>query len=352
MNFLDVWEHPELFKDFDFSELDIKIKQIQSLRKENDLYHKVIKELNNRIDIDFIKESELIEGEKNYALRNIVYDENCEDLYETDIFKKVKNAKIDDFFFGNFRTILKNGRLEIYRKDPQTGTIYQYKSGMPTHLKALKDALDSARKEQLSISNGSKVDIKSSFIEKLHEELFKRFIEINLRVNKIPGGPPIKPAGYGEFRETIYINNNEHKYNVEVDGAGWTPTDSNDVRKEMEKLLNYYNNSTLHPILKAIIFKACFIRIHPFRDGNGRLSRILLNYMFVREGYPTIRIRGTHKEEYFNALDTAIINNDYTALVEMVKNEINQRCDQYLSLFDKLELQADLEDLNNIELSR
>lgn len=336
MSFLDIWEHPELFSEFDFSEIDSKVKYIQELRKNNELYHKVIKELNNRIDIDFIKESELIEGDKAYALRHIVYDEDCEDLYETDIFKKVKDAKVDDFFFGEYRTILKNGRLEIYRKDPQSNTIYQYKCAMPDHLIALKDALDTARKEQALIEAGTKVELTSKFIESLHEELFKRFIEINLRANKIPGGPPIKPAGYGEFRETIYINGNEHKYNVEVDGAGWNPTDSNEVRAEMQKLLDYYNNSTLHPILKAIIFKACFIRIHPFRDGNGRTSRILLNYMLVREGYPTVRIRGTHKQEYFDALDSAIISNNYAPLINLIKETLENRCAQYLSLTQKI----------------
>ena len=352
MNFLEVWEHPELFSELDFSEIDSKVKYIQDLRKNNELYHKVIKELNNRIDIDFIKESELIEGEKAYALRNIIYDEDCEDLYETDIFKKVKNAKVDDFFFGEYRTILKNGRLEIYRKDHETGTIYQYKCGMPEHLKVLKDSLDTARKEHALMESGIKVELTPKFIENLHEELFKRYIEINLRVNKIPGGPPIKPAGYGQFRETIYINGNEHKYNVEVDEAGWTPTDSNDVRDEMQKLVEYYNNSTLHPILKAIIFKACFIRIHPFRDGNGRTSRILLNYMLVRDGYPTVRIRGTHKQEYFDALDNAIISNNYLDLINLIKSELNNRCNQYLSLIEKINLntETELDDTDTINL--
>jgi len=342
MNFLEIWEHPELFADYDFSELDSKITFIQNLRKENELYHKVIKELNNRIDLDFIKESELIEGESNYALRNINYDENCEDLYETDIFKKVKNAKIDDFFFGEYRTILKNGRLEIYRKDFTTGNIYLYKSGMPKHLTALKDALNTARIEQALIENGSKVDVTCSFIENLHKELFEDYIQINTRLNRIPGGPPITPAGYGEFRKTVFINGNEHKYNVEVDGAGWVPTDSNDVEKEMQKLVNYYNNSTLHPILKAVIFKACFVRIHPFRDGNGRTSRIILNYMLVRNGIPTVRIRGTHKEEYFDALDTAIIENDYSKIINLIKTELDRRCNQYLSLIEKINLNTEV----------
>ena len=54
MYFLEIWEHPELFSEFDFSEIDKKVKFIQELRKKNELFHKVIKELNNRIDIDFI----------------------------------------------------------------------------------------------------------------------------------------------------------------------------------------------------------------------------------------------------------------------------------------------------------
>lgn len=343
MNFLEIWEHPELFEQYDFSEIDKKVKAILKVRMRYDLYDKVIKELNNRVDIDYIKDSELLEGNEISLLKDINYDEDYEELYETNIFdKRVKNPAIDDFFFGKYRTILKKGRLVIYRKDPVTGHIHQFNSGMPKHLKALKDTLEQARKDQVMKAEGKKVNITSRFIESIHEKMFEDYIQINTRMNRIPGEPPVKPEGYGKFRRTIFINGNEHKYNVDVDGANWQPSDSDDVVDEMSKLINYYNESTLHPILKAAIFKACFIRIHPFRDGNGRTSRILLNHMLVREGYPTVTIKGIYKDKYFESLDKAIETGDYSSLIEMITTELNYRCKQYFSLMQKLNLKKSL----------
>ena len=53
----------------------------------------------------------------------------------------------------------------------------------------------------------------------------------------------------------------------------------------MENLIDNYNNSNLHPILKAFLFKVCFIKIHPFRDGNGRMSRLLTLLLLYKNGY-------------------------------------------------------------------
>jgi len=339
MHFLEIWKHPELFEQYNFDELDNKVNYIENVRAENNLFNNVIKELNNRVDIDYIKDSELIEGNEILALKDINFDDEYEELYETNIFdKKVRPSSIDVFFFGKYSTLLKNGRLIIYKKDLENGKIFKFNCGMPNHLKALKSAFETARKELTASQNGVKIPITAKFIEKKHEELFQDYIQINTRLNKVPGGPHIKPEGYGKFRRTININGAKHEYNVEVEGCKWEPTNSDYVSEEMSKLIEYYNTSSFHPILKAAIFKACFIKIHPFRDGNGRLSRLLLNYMLVREGFPTITIRGTNKEEYFFALDSAIENNDYSNLILLIKTELNQRCNQYMSLMDKLNI--------------
>ncbi len=348
MNILDIWENSESFQDYDFSDLDQKVQYIEQLRKKYPIYDKVIKELNNRVDIDYIKDSELLEGNEIAELKDINFDEDFEELYETNIFdKRVRNSSIDAFFFGKYSTVLKKGRLIIYRKDPVTGKLHKFDCGMPKHLKALKSSLETARKELYLTQSGTKTPVTAKFIEKKHEELFQDYILINTRMSRFPGEPPIKPEGYGKFRRTIFINGNEHKYNVEVEGARWQPTDSNEVRNEMDQLIQFYNNSRLHPIIKAAIFKVCFIKIHPFRDGNGRLSRILLNYMLVREGFPTVTIRGENKDLYFDALDSAIENEDFSKLIKHIENEVRQRCNQYLELIKKLNLNIVLPDIIN-----
>ncbi len=57
----------------------------------------------------------------------------------------------------------------------------------------------------------------------------------------------------------------------------------------MEKLLAWHAKEeadpVLHPLLRIAIFNVVFLAIHPFQDGNGRLSRILTNLMLLRAGY-------------------------------------------------------------------
>ena len=350
MNCLEIWENPTIFNQYNFNSIDNEVALIQQRRASYAEFDKTIKELNNRIDIDFIKGSELIEGNQIFELRNINFDDEFEELYETNIFnKKIKNPTIDDFFFGEYRTVFKYGRLTIYRKDPQTGNIYQFKCSMPKHLTALKNSLDLARRENSLIEAGNKIDLTTTFIEKTHEKMFEDYIQINSRLSKV-GREIIKPEGYGKFRRTIFINGAEHKYNVAVEGTSWSSTDSNNVEKEMKELVEKYNTSTLNPILKAILFKVCFIKIHPFRDGNGRLSRLLLNYMLVRNGFPTVTIRGTHKDEYFNALNVAIEDNDFTPIIELVTENLNQRLNQYSTLFNKLNLSTEETSIDNLEI--
>ena len=174
MNILEVWEHTDNFKKFDFTELDQKVKYIESIRQKYDIYNKVIKELNNRVDIDYIKDSELIEGNEIFELKDINFDEDFEELYETNIFdKRVKNSSIDIFFFGKYSTVLKNGRLIIYRKDPETKKLQKFTCSMPKHLKTLKSSFETARKELDLSQEGVQIPITTKFIEKKHEELFQ-----------------------------------------------------------------------------------------------------------------------------------------------------------------------------------
>jgi prophage maintenance system killer protein len=57
---------------------------------------------------------------------------------------------------------------------------------------------------------------------------------------------------------------------------------------ELKELLRWTSTAFdggMHPILAAAIFKVLFPAIHPFQEGNGRLSRILTNFLLLRAGY-------------------------------------------------------------------
>ena len=74
----------------------------------------------------------------------------------------------------------------------------------------------------------------------------------------------------------------------------------------MSDLVDWYNNAEksgkFTPIELAAIFHYRYIRIHPFEDGNGRIARLMVNYILTRHDYPMIVVRSRKKKEYLEAL--------------------------------------------------
>ena len=77
----------------------------------------------------------------------------------------------------------------------------------------------------------------------------------------------------------------------------------------MANLVDWYNQAEqegfLSPAELAIVFHYRYIRIHPFEDGNGRIARMMVNYILARHGYPMIVVRSSSKKEYLEALHRA-----------------------------------------------
>ena len=53
-----------------------------------------------------------------------------------------------------------------------------------------------------------------------------------------------------------------------------------------------------------------FVSIHPFGDGNGRISRLIMNYILIKHGYPPLVIRNTDRRSYFGSLEKSHLNHD------------------------------------------
>lgn len=75
----------------------------------------------------------------------------------------------------------------------------------------------------------------------------------------------------------------------------------------MSDLLQWYNQAEtkgrMTPIELATLFHYRYIRIHPFEDGNGRISRLIVNYILYRHGYPMIVVKSADKNNYLTALN-------------------------------------------------
>lgn len=104
------------------------------------------------------------------------------------------------------------------------------------------------------------------------------------------------------------------------------------IEDEMKYFLKWYNEEkNLHPVEKAALTHFKLVSIHPFIDGNGRTSRLLMNMELMKHGYPIINIQPDKesRQAYMEALQVGRNTNDTTEFVklvsEYVKSELSER---------------------------
>lgn len=77
----------------------------------------------------------------------------------------------------------------------------------------------------------------------------------------------------------------------------------------MHDLVAWYNevegSGQYTPMQLAILFHYRYIRIHPFEDGNGRIARLMVNFILARHGLPMLVVRSAKKQDYLEALHKA-----------------------------------------------
>lgn len=102
-------------------------------------------------------------------------------------------------------------------------------------------------------------------------------------------------------------------------------TNPEEVAFEMNNLLKWYRNAeeqNLHPVVMSALFHHKFTSIHPFDDGNGRLARILSNFILLKHHYPVLVIKNKEKIQYYAALNIAD-NGIYEDLVKLFAENIS-----------------------------
>ena len=123
---------------------------------------------------------------------------------------------------------------------------------------------------------------------------------------------------------------------VFISGAAHTPPSPFKIQEHMDALMTWYEGEAkqLHPIIRGAMLHAIFVGIHPFIDGNGRTSRLLLNLELMKEGYPPIIIKVENRLAYYNALDRAHTTESYDDFVQLVAEAVNDSLDLYLSVMN------------------
>ncbi|MEK5522051.1 Fic family protein [Heyndrickxia sp. FSL W8-0423] len=120
---------------------------------------------------------------------------------------------------------------------------------------------------------------------------------------------------------------------VFISGAKHRPPAPFLIKDQMEQLINWYEQEAkqMHPVTRGAMLHAIFVGIHPFIDGNGRTSRLLLNLELMKEGYPPVVIKVENRLKYYEALDKAHTQKDYDDFIQLVAKEAEDSLDLYLS---------------------
>ena len=108
------------------------------------------------------------------------------------------------------------------------------------------------------------------------------------------------------------------KYDVGPYGSKTEYVLGSDVEEEVKKLLKWYNkNKTkINPVELSARFHKRFELIHPFGNGNGRIGRLLMNFILYKNDYPMLDIEPKEKMSYINALERAYLKNDGMVFVK------------------------------------
>lgn len=124
------------------------------------------------------------------------------------------------------------------------------------------------------------------------------------------------------------------KENILIGGASHRPPNHVFVPELMERFVKTVENewSTLHPVERAAKVHAEFVKINPFIDGNGRTSRLLMNYELMKAGFPPAVIKATDRASYYDALDHAHTTGEDESFIHLVKSSVNESLDLWLSV--------------------
>ncbi len=179
--------------------------------------------------------------------------------------------------------------------------------GYFTDKRQLKSALQTEKRSSNLTSNQQKVIGYFDAAYFGYELAYQQFQENEFSITK----PLIRQAHANMFRPDnnfAYEPGEWRRGPIEIGKAKVQTLEWSRVVGAMERLISTINAMRgVHPVTKASIFHAFFEQIHPFPDGNGRVGRILMNFILVAHGMPNVAIKGTatEKDAYFKALEEA-----------------------------------------------
>lgn len=177
------------------------------------------------------------------------------------------------------------------------------------------------------------------FIREIHQMILKERYQSDAIT---PDGQPTKKwVEVGEYKSTP-------NHVKTATGEIFRFASPEETPAKMEELMNWYKKSLkdkkINPLFFAVEFHYRFVRIHPFDDGNGRMARILMNFILMQMHLPPAIIPTDKREDYYSALSQADAGN-----LEVFFNYIGERLIYSLDLMVRGAKGEDIEDPDDLD---
>jgi len=130
----------------------------------------------------------------------------------------------------------------------------------------------------------------------------------------------------GKYRNIdVYISGSTHKPPIFLQ-----------VQELMDEYFEFYekNKDVVHPVILATEMHERLVTIHPFVDGNGRTSRLIMNLILLQNGYPITNISSKNelREDYYNCLMTAQTKNEKELFYKFIAKNVKEALIKYLEV--------------------
>lgn len=138
--------------------------------------------------------------------------------------------------------------------------------------------------------------------------------------------------------ENIMTGGIYRNVDVYISGAQHTPPSPNEMYHQIKAFYaDLESRKDSDAVYLAAWVHAEFVKIHPFVDGNGRTSRLLMNYELMQGGYLPISIPKEERLSYFEKLETYAIHGDIEPFAAFIGALEEKQLDFYIKAIQQSE---------------
>jgi len=267
-------------------------------------YKKISKNKIPKLKQEFEKELLLNKGYEFLTKEQVSKIETLKETY----FKKIKTLDKEEFekFEETFFTEL------TYESNAIEGSSLSLEEtnlvlneGIVPEGKTIREIYEAKNhKKALEFMKNYNGNLTEAFILKLHSIILKNISE----------------RFAGKYRKT----------NIRIFGSNVKLPQAEKVPQLIRNLIYWYNKNKAnhHPFELAVLFSMKFVTIHPFIDGNGRVSRLLMNFILKKNKYPWINIYKKNRENYLKLVRKAN-DEDYSLIFPFLIETLNKNLESF-----------------------